>query len=297
MKLRQELKDRVREVALLRQDLKSSELVVRDQSLELRALKKQSVQLQEVRRQHAQLQDAHRSRTQSTDHQRDQMRKEHDELIHHLEQQRDTINFLRHDQFHRKSHIESLTMQTREAVEMKENLEDVNRKLKTLNRELSENLTECKDDLLRMQPPSQISDTEVSEHYSVLHQQIARWVDDGTEESHPLEQRFEALPMNCDELPEILREHLDHDNIRLAKKYPNAQPLVLRHLINSFLDAHILNGDVDLFGLDDGADAVIKGVEHGMKLLEPKRGTSGVVPSSSPHALPMINALCGLGKI
>lgn len=226
------------------------------------------------------------------------MRHHQDDLLHHLEQQKDIINHLRHELFSRKTHMESLTMQTREAMEMKSNLEDANRKLIQLNRELSENLTECKDDLLRMQPPSQISDTEVSEHYSVLHQQIARWVDDETEESHSLEQRFEALPIEGDELPEVLRKHLNHDNLKLAKKYPNSQPLVLRHLITSFLDVHLLRGDIDLFGLDAGAAAVIRGVEHGMKLLEPKRGMlGGDIFFCNPQALPRINPARNSNKV
>ena len=270
--LRQQYKDRVREISVLRRELKETERVIREQSLELRDWKKQCAKLQEVSRHNALSSDPPRNRSHSIDHQREQ-RQDYDELMHHLNQQRDTINHLRHELFNRKSHMESLTMQTREAVEMKENLEDANRKLKQLNRELQENLTECKDDLLRLQPPSHISDTEVSEQYSVLHQQIARWVDDETEESTPLEHRFDALPTSGDELPEVLRKHLNNDNLRLAKKHPNAQPLVIRHLITSFLDHHILGGDVDLFGLDPGAAAVIRGVEHGMKLLEPKRGT------------------------
>lgn len=294
---RQQLKDQSHEVSLLRRELKESERVIREQSLELRDWKKQCAKLQEVSRQNALLQDASRNRAQSIDHLREQMRQEHDELIHHLNQQRDTINHLRLELINRKTHIESLTMQTREAVEIRGNLEDANRKLKHLNRELSENLTECKDDLLRMQPPSQISDTEVSEHYSALHQHIARWVDDETEESHPLEQRFEALPIHGDELPEMLRKHLHNDSLKLAKKYPTAQPLVLRHLITSFLDAHVLRGDMDLFGLDAGAAAVIRGVEHGMKLLEPKRGKFGRnLPSGAPYTPSPISVVRELNK-
>lgn len=282
--LRQDLKDRVREVAELKQELKASERVIRDQSLELRDLKRQNAHMQELKRHNMQLQDAHRSRTQSTDNLREQLRKERDDLVRHIHQQNDGIYHLKQDLLSNKSHMQSLTMQTREAMENKENLEDVNRKLKQVNRELSDNLTECKDDLLRLQPPSQMSDTEVSEHYSILHQHIARWVDDETEEPQLLEQRFDALPMNEDDLPERLRECLASENLRLAKKNPNAQPLVLRHLIFSFLGAHILREDVELFGLDSATTEVIRGVERGMKLLEPKRGTPGTVISSAQHS-------------
>lgn len=284
--LRQQLNEYIRETTSFRREVKENERVIREQSLELRDWKKQYAKLQETGRQTMASQDTSHNRTQSIDHQREQMRLEHDELLHHLEQQRETINDLRHELYQRKSHAESLTLQTREAVEKKEDLEHTIRKLKQLNRELSENLTECKDDLLRLQPPSQISDTEVSEHYSVLLQQIARWVDDETEDSQLLEQRFEALPANSDELPEMLLDHLSNENLKLAKKYPSAQPLVLRHLITLFLDAHILTGNVELFGLDDSAAAVIRGVEYGMKQLEPRRGASAkMITFVAPHIL------------
>ena len=225
--------------------------------------------------QNAHTQDDLHSGTHLIDQQRERMRQQQEDLLHHLEQQNNTINHLKHELFSRKTHLESLTMQTRQAMEMKNNLEDANRKLQQVNRELSENLTECKDDLLRMQPPGQISDTEVSEHYSVLHQQIARWVDDETEDSVLLEQRFEALPVDSGEMPEVLRKYLKNDVLQLGTKYPNSQPLVLRHLIVLFLNTQILRRDIDLFGLDASAAAVIRGVEQGMKLLEPKRGMLG----------------------
>lgn len=280
----------MREVSLLRRDLKDCDRLIRDQSLELRDWKKQCA------KQGVSMPNAHRQHiphhgTQLIDQQREQIRQQQDDLLHHLEQHKETINHLRHELLSRKNHMDSLTMQTRQAMEMKNNLEDANRKLQQLNRELSENLTECKDDLLRMQPPGQISDTEVSEHYSVLHQQIARWVDDETEESHLLEQRFETLPVDGDEIPEMLQKYLKNDVLQLGKKHPNSQPLVLRHLIVLFLDTQILRRDVDLFGLDASAAAVIRGIEHGMKLLEPKRGMLETIHSTAaPQALLQIKS-------
>ena len=288
--LRQQLKDHIREVSLLRRELKNSDRTIREQSLELRDWKKQCAKLQEVSLQNAHAPDELHGGTKLIDEQREQMRQQQEDLLHHLEHQKNIINHLKHELFSRKTHMESLTMQTRQAMEMKNNLEDANRKLQQVNRELSENLTECKDDLLRMQPPGQISDTEVSEQYSVLHQQIARWVDDETEDSVLLEQRFEALSVDSGEIPEMLRKYLKNDVVQLGKKYPNSQPLVLRHLIDVFLDAQIVRRDVDLFGLDASAAAVIRGVEHGMKLLEPKRGMLGTkIFIAAPHALPHIN--------
>lgn len=287
--LRQQLRHQIREVSLLRRGLKESERSCKEQSLELRDLKKQCARLQEASMQNVLAQDTPHGGTSLIDRQKEQLQQQ-DNFLHRLEQQNDTINHLRHELFNRKTHMDSLTMQTRQAMELKSNFEEANRKLQQLNREISENLTECKDDLLRMQPPGQISDAEVSEHYSVLHQQIARWVDDETEDSHPLEQRFEALPVDSGEIPELLRKYLKNDVLQLGKKYQNSQPLVLRHLIVLFLDTQILRRDVDLFGLDATTAAVIRGVEHSMKFLEPKRGMlRTIVSTAAPHALPQIN--------
>lgn len=51
--LRQQLRDRIHEVSLLRRGLKDSDRLINEQSLELRDLKKQYVRLQEVSMQNA----------------------------------------------------------------------------------------------------------------------------------------------------------------------------------------------------------------------------------------------------
>ena len=214
--------------------------------------------------------------TRSTKNLREEMLNEREDepfrYIRHLEE---VNHHLEHDLQNCRSQMESLTSQAQEALETKDHVEEINRKLTMLNRELLENLTECKDDLLRLQPPDQMSDTEVAEHYVTLHQHIARWVDEEVDKSQELESRFEALPWKCDKLPERLREYLTDEILRLAKNHLNAQPLILRHIINSFLETHLLRKDVGLFGLGSFAAAVVRGIERGMKLLQPTRGTFG----------------------
>ena len=240
----------------------------RDQSLDLRELKKQNALLQEVKKQNAQLQ----ARNEMTDNQREQVRRERQDLIEQIHLQEDTIVQLKSDSHKRKSHMESLTIQTREANEDKANLELANQKLARQNRVLSENLTECKDDLLRLQPPSQISDSEISEQYSNFHQHISRWIDDETEDSQMLEHRFDAIAPNNDDLPEILRKYIRNDHLRLAKKYPSAQPLILRSVVQRYLNECIFGEEIYLFGLDSRTTELLKGIEHGMERLEPQRG-------------------------
>ena len=168
--------------------------------------------------------------------------------------------------------MEFLTEQTRQANDSKGRLEAEIRKLQRQTRDLSANLTECKDDLLRLQPTSQVSDSEISEGFSDIDQQIAGWVDDQTEDSTILEEKIGKIK-TVDDLPELLRMFATSDHLRLARKYPDSQPLLLRYFIHCFLQNFIVSSDVYLFGLDERNVALLQGIEEGMKQLEPRRGT------------------------
>lgn len=172
-------------------------------------------------------------------------------------------------------------MQTREANAEKANAELSVRKLQKQNKDLSENLTECKDDLLRLQPPSQTPDSELAEQYSSLAQQISRWVDDETEDSQATEARFDDLTNNED-LPESLQPYLTDEHIRLGKKHPNAQPYILRYIIHCYLESCILGDDVNLFGLDSRTVALFEGIEQGMHELEAPRGKPNIHVANPP---------------
>ena len=242
-------------------ELKSLGRENREQSIELRTLKKQ----------HAQLIEAYRSRSEHGDSHRDRVQHEPDGFYEHVEELKDQIVYLKQELQRRKALVESLTVQTREANSERATAELNVKKLQKQNRDLSENLTECKDDLLRLQPPSVTPDSELAEQYSNLAQQIARWVDDETEDTQATEERFESLRRNED-LPEQLKPYLTDEHIWLGKKNPNAQPYILRYIIQCFLERCILGDDIDLFGLDSRTIALFDGIERGMHELEPPRG-------------------------
>lgn len=246
----------------LRYDLKKADRNNRDQFSEIRDLKKQNTELRETLRVYGGL----------TEKQRDTQQLEKARLDEHVETLESNCNYFRQQLHKQKSLIESLTLQTREANDEKADAEALARRLVRQNKELNENLTECKDDLLRLQPPSQISDSELSEQYMNLHQQISKWVDDETEDSQLLEQRFENLSTSNEEPPELLRKCLTNDHFRLGKKYPQSQPLILRYIIQYHLDQHVFRDDILLFGLDSQYTSFLRGIEHGMRELEPQRG-------------------------
>ena len=264
----------------------------RDQSLELRDLKKQNAQLRETCR----------ARNETTDAHREQIHIERTKFYEHVEGLEDHIAYLKQELIKRKSLVESLTLQTREANDEKAVHEAAARKLQKQNRDLHENLTECKDDLLRLQPPSQTPDSELAEQYSSLTQHISRWVDDETEDSPGMENSFERLS-KADDLPEPLRPYLTDEHIRLGKKSPTAQPFIIRFVVHRYLEGWIFGNDVYLFGLDARSIGLFEGIERGMHELEPPRGKSNhaspvlIPPASEPPAQTKLPSAAGAPKL
>ena len=195
----------------------------------------------------------------------------------HFELLETHIAHLQRERHKRDQHLEYLTSQTREANDAKERLESEIRKLQRQTRELAANLTECKDDLLRLQPTGQVSDTEIAELFADVDQQVAGWVDDRTEDAAVLEEMIGGVK-TVDGLPELLRRFATSEHLRLVKKYPDAQPLLLRYFVHCYLQKFILSGEVYLFGLDARTVALLQGMEEGMKQLEPRRGRPFSLP-------------------
>ena len=249
-----------------RGELKSMDRDIRDQSLEIRDLKRQNTLLNErnadLREKYNQLQRARPEKL---------LKSEKSKYIEHFEILEEHINHLQYERQKRDAHMESLTAQTREANEGKASLEAVNRRLQRQIKELSDNLTECKDDLLRLQPTSQVSENEISDQYANLDQQISGWVDDRTEDSQVLEEQIDKIK-SLDDLPQLFKQYMNSDRLKLAKKFPESQPLLLRYLIHCCLGTFVLGNDIYLFGLDSRNIALLQGIEAGMKSLEPRRG-------------------------
>lgn len=246
----------------------------RDQSLELRDLKKANSASQErnnqLREQNSQLREAIRAGGEKLS------KSEKSKYIEHFDHLEEIISRLHHERQKREAHMEFLTEQTREANEEKASIESESRKLQRQIRDLSTNLTECKDDLLRLQPTSQVSDNEISDQYSNLDQQISGWVDDKTEDSQILEDQLDNIK-RIEDLPDLLRGYLNSDHLKMVKKYPDSQPVLVRYLIYRFLGSFVFDNDIYLFGLDARYVALLKGLEEGMKLLKPHRGKQSIL--------------------
>ena len=269
-KVKMKVSDLVNDTDDLKREIKALNRENREQSIELRDVKKQNAQLRETCR----------MRNENADTHRDQIHHERNKFYEHVEGLEDHIAYLKQELIRRKALVESLTLQTREANDEKQAHEATARKLQKQNRDLHENLTECKDDLLRLQPPSQIPDSELAEQYSSLTQHISRWVDDETEDSQGMETCFEGLS-KADDLPEPLKPYLTDEHIRLGKKSPNAQPFIIRFVVHRYLENFIFGNDVYLFGLDSRSIELFAGIERGMHELEPPRGKPPPLQSPS----------------
>ncbi|KAL8695935.1 MAG: hypothetical protein Q9201_007897 [Fulgogasparrea decipioides] len=248
----------------LRADLKTATRENREQSLELRDLKKHNTHLKEL------------IRTQGDPKSyKDQIMSERRKFYEHVDMLDDHIAHLKHQLEKTKLHMDQLTFQTREANEEKASYESKLQSLQKQNARLNEDLTECRDDILRLQPPSQIPDSKIADEYSNLYQQIASWVDDEAEDSSLMEDRLEGLHSDKD-APELLKTYLDSDLIRMAKKYSDAEPLLLRYVIQLQLHRRILADDLYLFGLDDHSITLLRTIAHSMEDLEPKRALAKI---------------------
>ncbi|KAL8733818.1 MAG: hypothetical protein Q9181_003419 [Wetmoreana brouardii] len=248
----------------LRADLKTATRENREQSLELRDVKKHNAHLKEL------------IRTQGDPKSyKDQIMNERRKFYEHVDMLDDHIAHLKHQLEKTKLHMDQLTFQTREANEEKASYESKLQTLQKQNARLNEDLTECRDDILRLQPPSQIPDSKIADEYLNLYQQIASWVDDEAEDSSSMEDRLEGLHSDKD-APDLLKTFLDGDLIRTTKKYSDAEPLLLRYIIQLHLHRRILADDLYLFGLDDHSITLLRTIAHSMEDLEPKRALAKI---------------------
>lgn len=247
-----------------RHDLRTAWRENREQATELRDMKKQNAHLKET------------MRTQGDSRSfKDQIMSERRKFYEHVDMLDDHIAHLKHQLEKTKLHMDQLTFQTREANEEKAAYEQKLQGLQKQNNRLNEDLTECRDDILRLQPPSQIPDSKIADQYNNLYQQIASWVDDEAEDSASMETQLGSLLADKDG-PELLKSIVDNDLIRATRKYADAEPLILRYIIQIYIHRCILADDTYLFGLDEHNETILRSIAHAMEDLEPKRGESRI---------------------
>lgn len=250
----------------IKQELRITLRENKEQATELRDLKKQNVHLKET------------MRTQGDSRSfKDQILSERRKFYEHVDMLDDHIAHLKHQLEKTKLHMDQLTFQTREANEEKTTYESKLQNLQKQNSRLNEDLTECRDDILRLQPPSQIPDSKIADEYNNVYHQIASWVDDEAEESSAMETQLANLLADKD-APGLLKSILDNDLIHATKRYPDAEPLILRYIIQMHIHRCILADTIYLFGLDEHNEIILRSIARAMEDLEPKRGQHTSLP-------------------
>lgn len=245
-------------------ELKKSQREIREQSLKLRDYRDDNSKLREALRQ---------VRSELAEDPRKFSKSERNQYREHIQSQDNYMAWMSHELDKREAHIEMLTRQTRDANKERDEHESHGRKLQRQIKELQESLTECKDDLLRLQPNSQVSDSEIGDQFSNLCQQITSWVDDQTEDTDALEDRFEKIKtVEALNMDPILGLYLNEDHVRLIQDVPDALPMVVQYLIHCCLEQYVLGNGIYFYGLDIRNIGLLKEVEQGMRLLEPARG-------------------------
>ena len=248
----------------LKAQLKAARREGKEQWFEMRDLEKQLGSYKEA---------YHKIRDQFHEDPRRLSKSERSKYAEHYQLMENHIHWQEHEMAKRNSHIEMLTKQTRDANGEREELESNNRKLQKQIKDINVNLTECKDDLLRLQPSSQVSDSEIGDKYNNLSQQITSWVDDQTEDSEALEERFEKhATKESLGLDPILSMHINELHVKIAQSYPDSIPLLIQYVIHRCLEQYVLGNGIYFYGLDIRNIGLLQEAEQGMKLLEPSRG-------------------------
>ena len=158
-------------------------------------------------------------------------------------------------------------MKTQDQKDMKHLLEQY-AVLESQNAGLRMKVQNCKDDLFKLQPVSQVPDSVISQQYEALSSAISDWVDDEVARfSDAWQQR------NGEEPPEIFHHgEIDHIKDILALYPDSGGEYVLRCVISYALHCELFSHTIFLFGLPVAESEGLRYTARSMKSLEPPRG-------------------------
>ena len=133
---------------------------------------------------------------------------------------------------------------------------------------LDRELQACKDDLFRVQPMSQVSDSNIVQRFASLDDRICDWIE--TQISRFMDKcqaryRGDQLKLFDHGGDPITRAFLAH--------FPDTGgEYMVRSIIHHFFQKHLFGDKILLFGLDDHLVGVLRLIEQSMSRLQPQRG-------------------------
>lgn len=134
---------------------------------------------------------------------------------------------------------------------------------------LEQALQACKDDLFRMNPSSNIPDSEITQGYDNLYEHISGWMEAEISRSERSLRKTQ---------PGLLPDLFHHGGMPQAKKllllYPNSGgEYFIRCIVEMMLQKFVLSKDILLVGLDERTSTLLRGIEQSMANAKPPRGT------------------------
>ena len=122
----------------------------------------------------------------------------------------------------------------------------------------------CKDDLFRLQPMSQLPDTEIVKDFESMCQDIISWIDveiSAFEKSHP-----------SAESSDIFSVGQSFEATYLLNRFPTFGEYLVRYVIHQCLRTLMFSRSVYLLGLPKETKEYLQAAEERMANLEPPRG-------------------------
>lgn len=154
--------------------------------------------------------------------------------------------------------------------------EETLRKMRNKAGSLQSHLEECKDDLFRLQPLNEVSDSTILSQYEQLNQHVASWVDE-------FFSRIDSENAHCEASGRPPQPLLRVEGTGFQEFFassPNASEYWLRHWLHLRLQQNVFIEDVYLSYLRDDYVDFIRVTERSMGALEPRRGrTTGRIYS------------------
>ncbi|CAO1597179.1 hypothetical protein XANCAGTX0491_000998 [Xanthoria calcicola] len=136
------------------------------------------------------------------------------------------------------------------------------------NNSIKHELQACKDDLFKMQPRSEVPDTDVAKAYEELQVNISRWMEG--EISHFETNYRKRHPSGPS--PNLFN-HRDESAVKqILSDYPTSGgEYIVRCFIQTMLHSLVLADDILLLGLDEQETALLQRIEQSMGKAKPPR--------------------------
>ena len=146
--------------------------------------------------------------------------------------------------------------------------------LLTTQAALRQDLQHCKNDLFQLQPPNQVSDTEIAARFKELSQAISLWVDEVLTyiDSISQDQDKTTTYTNISQLLCDYSYKIDLETCQQIKELPNLAEFLLQRTIFAHLQQSFFDEYQTIVGMEPKFNGWIHTTVEGMKILKAQGG-------------------------